>query len=263
MKFQLLKVIYQFWATSLASEFEYRINFVIELISVFGNLVGSLFVLSLLYYNSDDLGGWTWYESLVVLGIYTFLEGITICFLQPNLNKIVRQVQLGTLDFILLKPFNSQVWLSLRVFSPWGLPSLASGLLIILYSMIQSSYIPGLFIIANSILMMFSSIVILYSLWFIISSTTIWFVKVWNANEVLRSVLVAGRYPISIYPIPIRRLFTLIIPIAFLTTIPAEAILSKLNLESGILSVFFAGLLLIVSVNFWRYALRFYTSASS
>ena len=40
-----------------------------------------------------------------------------------------------------------------------------------------------------------SSIIILYSLWFLISTTSIWFVRVWNANEVLRSILVTGRYP--------------------------------------------------------------------
>ena len=34
----------------------------------------------------------------------------------------MRHVQQGTLDFILLKPVDTQLWLSLRTVSPTGLP---------------------------------------------------------------------------------------------------------------------------------------------
>ena len=58
-----------FWSTSLAAELEYPLNAVIELVSVFGNLAGSLFVLQLLFAGGSSLGGWSWNGALVVLGM--------------------------------------------------------------------------------------------------------------------------------------------------------------------------------------------------
>lgn len=110
----------RFWGSALAAELEYPGNALVELIAVLGDLAGSLFVLSLLYGQGRDLGGWSWNEALVVLGIYTLLDGVSSCLLQPNLSRIVQHVQTGSLDFVLLKPIDSQFWLSTRQISPWG-----------------------------------------------------------------------------------------------------------------------------------------------
>jgi ABC-2 type transport system permease protein len=65
------------------------------------------------------------------------------------------------------------------------------------------------------------------------------------------------------YPIAYRVFFTFVVPVAFLTTVPAEAMLGRTQL----LSVVVAGILAIGSFLgakfFWQFALRFYTSASS
>jgi ABC-2 type transport system permease protein len=108
-----------------------------------------------------------------------------------------------------------------------------------------------------------SSAVILYALWFVLAATSIWFVKTWNATEVLRAALTAGRYPISAYPPALRTLFTLVLPVAFLTTVPAEAILGRLHWPWALASALVAAVSFTISRLFWRFALRFYTSASS
>jgi len=69
-----------------------------------------------------------------VLGIFTLLQGFSSTFLAPNLNRIVRHIQQGTLDFVLLKPISSQFWLSAHTVSPWGLPDLIFGAIIVLYA---------------------------------------------------------------------------------------------------------------------------------
>ena len=258
-----LRAVRAFWATSVAAEMEYPLNFVIELVSVLGNLAGSLFVLSLFYGPGRDLGGWSWEAALVVLGVYTLLDGITTTLLQPNLSTIVKHVQLGTLDFVLLKPIDSQLWLSARVLSPWGLPGILMGLGLILHGAATAGTALSLAGLAAALALLLASILILYSLWFVLAATSIWFVKVWNATEVLRSTLVAGRYPISVYPVALRTFFTFVLPVAFLTTVPAEALLGRgSGLWTGA-SLAVALVALAASRCFWRFALRFYTSASS
>lgn len=87
--------------------------------------------------------------------------------------------------------------------------------------------------------------------------------KTWNATEVLRALLASGRYPLQAYPAPLRLLFTLVLPVAFLTTVPADVLLGRasaplLGLGLGLAAGFFA-----VARGFWQFALRHYTSASS
>lgn len=256
-----LNVLKLFWGAALAAELEYRANFVLATLSSLGNLVGSLFGLFLFYRTGYTFEGWSWEEALVVLGLFTVLQGFSSTFLVPNLNRIVSHVQQGTLDFVLLKPISSQFWLSTRTLSPWGLPDLVFGGMLIGYAGTRLGLGVGDYL--SSTVPLLFGLVILYSLWFMLGATSIWFVKVYNVTEVLRGLLEAGRYPIVAFPNAYRFFFTFIIPVAFLTTIPAEALLGRGEvvwaLGSGILAL---GLLLFSRV-FWRFALRFYTSASS
>ncbi|MED5263753.1 MAG: ABC-2 family transporter protein, partial [Cyanobacteriota bacterium] len=105
--------------------------------------------------------------------------------------------------------------------------------------------------------------VILYALWFVIAATSIWFVKTWNATEVLRAVLASGRFPVSAYPPTLRLVFTLVLPVAFLTTVPAEVILGRAAMPMLALGMFLAVIFFVGSRAFWLFALRYYTSASS
>ncbi|MEH2452859.1 ABC transporter permease [Nostoc sp.] len=256
-----LKVLRLFWTAAIAAELEYRINFFIATLSSLGNLAGSLFGLFLFYRTGYTFSGWSWEAALVVLGIFTLLQGFSATFLASNLNRIVRHVQEGTLDFILLKPIRSQFWLSTHTLSPWGLPDLVFGSIIIGYAGKRlgvgiDNYLLG-------VLPLLFSLVILYSLWFLLGATSIWFVKIYNVTEVLSGLLEAGRYPIAAYPTAYRFFFTFVMPVAFLTTVPAQALLGRSEISWLIGAAILAVALFLVSTWFWRFALRFYTSASS
>ncbi|MEO0708703.1 MAG: ABC-2 family transporter protein, partial [Cyanobacteria bacterium J06649_5] len=106
-------------------------------------------------------------------------------------------------------------------------------------------------------------VVSLYSIWFMLGATSIWFVKIYNVTEVLRSLLEAGRFPVEGYPAVYRVFFTFIIPVAFLTTVPAQAMLGRSEPIWLLGSALLAAALFQASRAFWRFALRFYTSASS
>ena len=256
-----VKVLGLFWSTAIAAELEYRLNFVIATLSSLGNLIGSLFSLFLFYRTGYTFQGWNWDEALVLLGIFTLLQGFSATFLVPNLNRIVEQVQQGTLDFVLLKPIGSQFWLSARTVSPWGLPDVLFGGVLIGYAGRRLGL--GFSNYLLSVLPILFGIASLYSLWFMLGATSIWFVKIYNVTEVLRGLLEAGRFPMVAYPAAYRFFFTFVVPVAFLTTVPAEAMLGR---SPVIWLVGAGGLalgLLIASTIFWRFALRFYTSASS
>jgi ABC-2 type transport system permease protein len=255
------RVLQLFWATAIAAELEYRINFFLAALSSLGALVGNLVGLSLFYQGGYTFEGWQWEESLVVMGVFTLLQGFSSTFLSPNLNRIVRHIQQGTLDFVLLKPINSQFWLSTHTLSPWGMTDLVFGMCLVLYAGAKlgldlSNYLAGM-------VPLLLGAMILYSLWFMLGATSIWFVKIYNVTEVLRSLTEAGRFPIVAYPVAYRFFFTFVVPVTFLTTVPAEAILGRGNPIWTIAAAGLATFLLFASHQVWQFALRFYTSASS
>ncbi len=256
-----LRVLSIFWRTTFAAEMEYRLNFVVSTLSSLGQLAGSLFGLFLFYRTGYTFTGWSWEQALIVLGIFTLFQGFVGTFLSPNLNKIVLHIQQGTLDFVLLKPISSQFWLSTYTLSPSGIPDLLFGIMLIVYAGLQLGLsLPNYLF---SLVPLFFGFIILYSLWFMLGATSIWFVKIYNVTEVLRGLLEAGRFPMAAYPVAYRFFFTFVIPVAFLTTVPAEALLGRSEMIWTLAAGFLACILFLASRAFWRFALRFYTSASS
>jgi len=258
-----LKVYKKFLHTSLASELEYKTNIIIDLITAILSLIGSIFLLSIFFQKDGSIGGWNFEQALIIQGIYTILNGVTNTWFNPNLTEIVKHVREGTLDFVLLKPIDSQFFISLKKINPSGFLEIMLGFLLLLFCIRINQIDLNLGFLTFSLITIICSIFILYSLWFFISTTTIWFVKTWNATEVLRSFLYIGRFPLNSFSLPLRIFFSVFIPIAFITTIPSEVFLGFSELWKILLEIFVAVVFLFTSRKFWLFALKFYTSASS
>ena len=260
---KFLKVYSKFLHTSLASELEYKTNILIDLITAILSLIGSIFLLSIFFQNNGSIGGWEFIQALIIQGIYTVLNGITNTWFNPNLTEIVKHIREGTLDFVLLKPIDSQFFISLKKINPSGFLEIILGLFLLLFCIRINQINVNLSFLTLSLITLTCSICILYSLWFFISTTTIWFVKTWNATEVLRSFLYIGRFPLNSFSFSLRIFFSVFIPIAFITTIPSEVFLGLSQLWKILLEVVVAILFLLTSRKFWLFALKFYSSASS
>ena len=258
-----LKVYSLFNYTSLATEMEYKINIFIDILTAILGLIGSVFLLSIFFQNSNKIGGWGFEQALIIQGIYTILNGITNTWFSPNLTEIIKYIREGTLDFVLIKPIDSQFWISFKKISSFGFIEIILGFLVIIYCInlndIQLDFSLTILLLVTLI----CSISILYSLWFLISTTTIWFVKTWNATEVLRSFLYVGRFPLDSFSFSLKIFFSTIVPVTFITTIPSEVILGISSFWKIILEILIAFIFLTASRKFWEFALRFYTSASS
>ena len=264
MNFKKYIKTYSFFIyTSIASELEYKTNVIIDFLTAILSLIGSLFLLMIFFQNTDNIGGWQFEQALIIQGIYTLLNGITNTWFNPNLTEIVKHIREGTLDFVLLKPIDSQFFISFKKIAPSGFLEIILGFALLIYCIKINQLninIGFLFLSATTIS---CSIVILYSLWFLISTTTIWFVKTWNATEVLRSFLYIGRFPLNSFSFSLRIFFSTFIPIAFITSIPSEVFLGLAPSWKIILEIFISLVFILVSRKFWFYALKFYTSASS
>jgi ABC-2 type transport system permease protein len=257
---RLARILALFWRTSWAAEAEYRGNFVSAALASAGNLFASAFSLWLFYGGGGGFPGWSFDEGLVVLGLFSICTGVVASVLAPNLGRIVQHVEQGTLEYLLLKPLDSQLQVSLRVLSPWGLADVGWGVALVVVGLARCGRVePSSLVAAVPFL---SGLVLLYALWFLVATTAVWFTKIYNATEVLRGLLDAGRFPMAAYPAAYRFVFTFVVPVAFLTSVPGEALLGRASTTMIVASPFVAAVAFAVARAFWRRALRSYTGAS-
>jgi ABC-2 type transport system permease protein len=258
-----LLLLKTFYKNALLAELEYRANFFVNILTNLFWLSWSVIGLQVFFNHTDRIGGWTYDEALVVIGVFNVAYGFMEAFLTPNILEIGNQVRLGTLDFVLTKPINSQFMVSMRTMVFWHLSDMLLGLGVIVVALVRLHAVvtpAGVLVFG---VMMVCATFILYTVSFLLVTTAFWFVRVDNIIEIFNAFIEAGRYPITVYRGAVRVLLTFFVPIAFVTTTPASALLDKLDPVYAVYSVLIAAGLFWFSAWFWRYALRFYSSASS
>ncbi|MEP7199493.1 MAG: ABC-2 family transporter protein [Chloroflexota bacterium] len=258
--FTLLKTFYK---NALLAEMEYRANFVVNVFMSLFWLFWSVFGLQVYFNHTQTLGGWTYDESLVVVGLFYLANGYMQAMLQPNISLIGDHIRLGTLDFILTKPVNSQFLTSMRTITFWRIADIVLGFGIIVFALARLNIIVTALDIALFVVLLLAAAIILYAIWLMLVTTAFWFVRVDNITELFNAFYESARFPITVYRGAVQIFLTFVVPIAFITTFPAAALLNKLEPIYALYSVALATGLFIASAWFWKFALRFYASASS
>ena len=213
--------------------------------------------------RSADLNGWSHAELLAVMGVFTLVGGIIGMFIQPNMERLIGDVRQGTLDYVLTKPGDSQVLVSIREIRIWRVVDVILGVVILA---IAAAEIPGALgwtsLLAFAVAMLLGAVMI-YCFWLILTASSFWIVRVDEIVELFDGVYQAGRWPVSIYPGWLRLGLTFLVPIAFAVTVPAEAFTQRLSAGTLGLAVLVALALLLVTRWLWRLGLRRYSGASA
>ena len=111
--------------------------------------------------------------------------------------------------------------------------------------------------------MLLTGAVIIYSFWLILATLSFWFVRVENILMIFQSMYEAGRWPVSLYPGWLRFALTFIVPVAFATTVPTEALTGRLSGKTLLVALTSAVVLFTASRVFWRIGLRHYSGTSA
>jgi ABC-2 type transport system permease protein len=258
-----LRILAIYYRAALLTQMEYRANFTTSFVL---SLMWPLWVISLLsvfFYHSADLGGWSFNEALLVVGLYDIFTGLQETLLAPNIVQVTEHIQKGTLDFVLLKPANGQMLATITACNLLRISDVLLGFGLIGIGLYRMGHFPTLLQLTTFAVMIPAGIVIVYSIWLMLTTLAFWFVRVENFGEIFYAFYETGRFPVSVYKRWLRLVLTYVVPIAFLTTFPASTLLGKLSPLFVIGSLLIALILFYVSSRFWNYAIRFYSSASS
>jgi ABC-2 type transport system permease protein len=258
-----LRLLGVFYKYSLLGELEYRVDLIANVVMSVFWLAWAVIGVTVFFMYADKMGDWSYPEVLMVVALFTLFNGLMEAFLRPNIGSVIDQIRDGTFDFVRLKPVNVQFLASFRNIVVWHLIDVVIGIGLIAYALAQLRIVPSPAQIALFVLMLLTAMIIVYTLWLTIASLAFWFVRLDNITELFYGFYEAGRYPVTIYRGIVRAFLTFVVPVAFVTTFPASALLGRLDQATVLIGVTFGIVSFLLASRFWRFALRHYSSASS
>lgn len=204
---------------------------------VAGYTIDQLVVFFLIYNLFDLLG------QFLFRGIYWFRQ------------KIVS----GDFDFYLVKPLNP---LFQVLFSHTDFLDLPLLIVTIIYMFI---YLPAVSVVTlfHFCLFAFIAMTVTLAIHIVVAAIGIITTEVDHTIWIFRDLSTVGRMPITAYPQAVQLLFTYLVPIAFISTFPAQTLLGQTPVRLTVIATFFALFVYLLAIKFWHYALKQYSSASS
>lgn len=240
---------------------QYRADFLLDgFVEVFW-MATTLVPLLVVFGMRKTVAGWSFPESLMVMGWFTFLQGVLEGAINPSLASVVEHVRKGTLDFVLMKPADAQFLVSTARFAVWRAVNTVTAMAIFAWGFVLLGRPPSASAIALAAVSLVSAVAVLYSLWIVTVSAAFYVVRIDNLSYFFNAIFDAARWPVSIFRGFARFVFTFVVPLGVMTTYPAQALLGTLRTPTLLVSLGAAAVALVVSRAVWIRSIARYTSA--
>jgi ABC-2 type transport system permease protein len=270
------RVFLTFARNSLVRDMTFRANFLIDSITSVAWMLLNLAFYLLVFRYTGSIGkdtGWEEYQFFVFFATSLVINALVQTFFMTNADELTDLIRTGGLDFLLLKPIDTQFLVSLRRVEWSSLSNLAVGLVLLGYSLLRLAYLPGPIQVVLYVVYVACGVAIYYSLMIALASATVWMGRNLTLYDFWFYITTFSRYPMEIYtgPVgqPLRQFFTFIIPVLVVVNVPARMLVRPLaaqNWQSWLLAGFtILAAAASVASSRWLFqlALASYRSASS
>lgn len=259
----LLRLFWSYFRVGALNELQYRVNFFIQLFQSALSLIVGLVGLALVFNHTNSLNGWSSDELLAVMGVFTLMGGLIRTTIQPNMERLMGDVQQGTLDYTLTKPADSQILVSVREVRIWQSVDILVGLIILGFALSRIEGQLGVWQALAFGVTLFMGGLMIYCFWLILTTGAFWVIRMEQIVELFQGIYNAGRWPVSIYPGWLRLGLTFLVPIAFAVTVPSEALTGRLTPQTVLFTLVLTIVLMLLTRWVWRTGLRHYSGASA
>lgn len=258
-----LKLYFLIVKTSVMSVFIYRVNSLLFGITPIIWMLTSLVFISVIFGGIKEIGGWNYWEVMLLLGIHELVFLGTWMFFADNLDEFIYNVRTGAFDRTLVKPANHRFLVSFGSIDFTGIGGLFNTIVILSLAFPHVVVKISALKIILFLISLLSAYAITYLLYFSISCLSLYFVNAFTFSDWLLEATDFDRYPAEIYSRGFRRFLFFGLPILFFAYVPTAILLGKIPdyfVGLGLLVVIW---LLILSTVLWRKGLKRYQSASS
>ncbi|MHC4399681.1 MAG: ABC transporter permease [Planctomycetota bacterium] len=231
-----LRVFLTFARNSLIRDMTFRGNFLINMVSsmtwVFMNL--GFYVLIFEYSPRHGLGdGWGKYQFFLFLSTMLMTNSLVQTFFMRNADEFSELIRTGGLDFALVKPIDTQFFVSLQRVEWSSMGNFVLGFFLMGYSLHRVEYTPGPIQIVLYPVYVVCGMLILYSLMITLATCAVWLGRNQTLFNFWFYITNFSRYPMEIYRgsfgTPLRLFFTFIIPVLIVVNVPARLLAKPMN----------------------------------
>lgn len=257
-----LRLYTAMFRASFIADLEYRANFLTRFMTDIFWYIAQIVTFEVLFTHTQMIGGWNLAQMRVFLGVVFVVDGLYMIILSENLDQFSEKVRKGDLDLLLAKPVNSQFMISLQKASTAAVGNLLIATSWFIYSLIQMPDFqwPRIFWL---LILIPCGLVALYSMRFVMAATAVIFARSENLQFIWYQVYRLGMRPDSIYVPWLKWTLLTAIPVGVIASVPARALLEPPQYGLIAWVIVLAGILLYLTNRFWKFALKFYSSASS
>ena len=258
-----LNLLSAFLKVNVQMSLAYRADTVVNILLNVMWLGWELLSLSIIFNNTETIGGWSFGELIALLGVFRLVHTLMIALIWPNTEKFNQSIRDGSMDYTLLQPVSSMFLVTFSRITVWRAWDLILAIILIVIGVNMSGSTTTPLSILAFIILTFSGAIIIYSLWIVLIAMTFWFTKFDNNVTILQALLDAGRYPATVYPAWLRIIVTFVIPIAVATNVPLQGLRGDLTLSRVVLFLAIGAISFLVAARFWKAGLKRYSGASS
>lgn len=258
-----LKLLSAFFKVNVQMALAYRADTVVNILLNLMWLGWELLSLSIIFSNTETLGGWGIGELIALLGVFRLVNTLMIALIWPNTEKFNQSIRDGSMDYTILQPVNSMFLVTFSRITVWRIWDLVLAVILIVVGIHMSGDVTSPLQILTFVLLAITGTIVIYSLWIVLIALTFWFTKFDNNVTILQALMDAGRYPVTVYPVWLRVIVTFIIPIAVATTIPLQALRGELVSSQVLMYIVISIASFWVASVVWKAGLKRYSGASS
>ena len=250
---------------SLIRELSFKANFLLWLVTELLWFLGQILFVDVLFLNTQQIGDWSKWEVVVLIGTHQMISQIFQAFFYVNLANLPELVRTGRLDLMLLLPVDAQFSVSTRQFGLDNVVNVAVGAAFVVFSLGKLGIVPSPLQLACYGASLLLGALVHYAIMFSLATLSFWIVRAQGLIYGYFNLVSIARYPDSVFSGVFKFVFSWLIPVIVVSNVPAR-LLTRAGSHPWTLLLYLAGacvLSLTLSRFFWLCALRRYGSASS
>jgi ABC-2 type transport system permease protein len=219
--------------------------------SIFSTITGFVIV-TVIYSVSSGITGWSYFQLLALTSIANMAGGFLAYYFAPYMT--ISKMRNGGIDMMLTKPVDPVLYTIMLFTSPETAPTIASGALMLAYSLYHLQIAPLAFLMFISTFALGILAIILFGLSFTMVLYII-FREGKFGYSFITSLENATNYPLRIYGEIGAALFTVVVPFGVAIFYPAELLLGKISSPFVVAIIGFEILLIFLFYKFSLWAI--------
>jgi ABC-2 type transport system permease protein len=268
------RVFLTFFRNAMIREMMFQGNFLIQIITRAFWFFAQIALFQIIFSEVPEINGWSRDQYFAFMATGMLINGIVETFFMPNCANLSEQIRTGRLDFILVKPVDSQFLVSLERINLAMLSQVVLALGLLARSLWRIGDPLSIFQVSVFLFYVALGVMFFYSMMIVTACSSIFLGRNQGLYDFWFYITVFARYPRSIYNGRddsrfeageiLQTGFSYVMPILLVVTVPARVIVSTLEEKHwAVVSLVAAVVGMLIARVVFRWSLNHYRSASS